>query len=112
MIKSTQNAEHYTWGNHCDGWHLLQTDSLSVIQEQMPPGTSEQLHLHHKAQQVFFILSGTATFELDGVEVQLKPMESLHVPEGTRHFIANKGEGALVFLVISEPKAHGDRQNL
>lgn len=112
MIRSVKNAEHYTWGNHCDGWHLLQTDGLSVIQEQMPPGTSEQLHLHHQAQQVFFILSGSATFELDGVEVEVRAQESLHIPPGTRHLIANRGEQALVLLVISAPKAHGDRQNL
>ncbi len=65
-ITSTENAEHYTWGNQCDGWHLLRSGSLSVIQERMPPGTSEQMHYHESAQQVFYILSGTATFEVEG----------------------------------------------
>jgi hypothetical protein len=40
MIKSTENAENYKWGNNCDGWHLLKSDSLSVIQERMPAGTT------------------------------------------------------------------------
>jgi hypothetical protein len=35
MIKSTENSEHYQWGNLCDGWHLLKSDTLSVIQEKM-----------------------------------------------------------------------------
>lgn len=112
MIKSVDNAEHYTWGDHCDGWHLLQSDSLSVIEERMPPGTSEQLHQHRHAQQVFYILSGTATFEIEGKHIAVKARESLHIPKGTKHLIANRGAEALVFLVISEPKAHGDRQNL
>jgi len=38
-IKNTNNAEHYLWGDNCDGWHLLKTDSLSIIQENMPPDT-------------------------------------------------------------------------
>ncbi len=66
MITSTDNAEHYTWGDQCDGWPLLRTDSLSVIQERMPPGTGEQFHYHERAQQLFYILSGTGTFEVDG----------------------------------------------
>ena len=112
MIKSVHNAAHYTWGNNCDGWHLLQAEGLSVIEERMPPGTSEQLHLHHQAQQVFYILSGTATFEINGIIVMVQARESLHILPGVRHLIANKGADDLSFLVISQPKAQGDRQNL
>ena len=32
-IRDINNTEHYNWGEACDGWHLLKTDSLSVIQE-------------------------------------------------------------------------------
>ncbi len=110
MIKSVLNAEHYTWGDHCDGWHLLQSDTPSVIQERMPPGTTERLHLHHRAQQVFYILSGTATFEVNDISLELRAGESLHIPPGVRHFIMNREADALTFLVISEPRAHGDRQ--
>lgn len=53
MITSAENAEHYIWGDHCDGWHLLKTERLSVIQERMPPGTAEQRHYHERAQQLF-----------------------------------------------------------
>ena len=112
MKTSTRTAEHYTWGHACDGWHLLRSDSLSVIQERMPPGTAEQRHAHARAQQVFFILSGEATFEVGEDAVQVAAQESLHVPPGVPHRIANHGPADLHFLVISEPKAHGDRVNL
>jgi mannose-6-phosphate isomerase-like protein (cupin superfamily) len=112
MITSTDNAEHYTWGQNCDGWHLLKSDSLSVIQERMPPGTSEQLHYHHQAQQVFYILSGSAKFIVDGEEQLVESGQSIHLAKGTKHHIFNNGLQDLQFLVISEPKAHGDRVNL
>jgi hypothetical protein len=32
MIVSIENAEHYIWGEICDGWHLLKRDDMSVIQ--------------------------------------------------------------------------------
>jgi mannose-6-phosphate isomerase-like protein (cupin superfamily) len=112
MITSTENAEHYTWGKLCDGWPLLRSDSLSVIQERMPPGTSEQLHYHERAQQVFYILSGVATFEVEGETKIVHPNQSIHIPPNVKHCILNNSDTDLHFLVISEPKSHGDRVNL
>jgi mannose-6-phosphate isomerase-like protein (cupin superfamily) len=109
MVVSTQNAEHYNWGNNCDGWHLLKSGSLSVIQEMMPVGSSEALHFHSKSQQVFFILSGIASFTIDGEIFKVHPNESIHVLPGKVHFISNNGDEELKFLVISEPMSHGDR---
>lgn len=111
-MKSIKNAESYTWGDGCYGWHLLKTNSLSVIQEKMPPGTSEQLHFHEHAQQLFYTLAGVATFEVDGQIFIINAKESIHIPKMIKHFIANKGDQDLEFLVISEPKSHGDRQNI
>lgn len=106
---STVNAEHYTWGNSCDGWHLVKTDALSVIEERMPPGTSEQFHFHTKAQQLFYILSGVATFELEADVITVEANESLHIPAGVKHKIANRTAEELLFIVVSTPKSHGDR---
>ena len=112
MITSTENAEHYVWGGQCDGWHLLCSDSLSVIQERMPPGAYEQLHYHERAQQLFYILSGIATFEIEGGTKTVIKGQSLHIPGNTKHRILNNANEDLHFLVISEPKSHGDRVNI
>ena len=48
---STATALHYVWGENCDGWHLVRTPELAIIQERMPPGTSEARHFHHQARQ-------------------------------------------------------------
>lgn len=111
MPTSIHNARHYTWGDNCDGWHLLKTNTLSVIQETMPPGTSEQLHYHTKAQQLFYILDGTAHFEIEGEEITVRANECIHIAPGKKHRIYNKQETLLQFLVISEPMSHGDRIN-
>jgi mannose-6-phosphate isomerase-like protein (cupin superfamily) len=112
MKRDKESSEHYTWGQHCDGWHLLKTESLSVIQELMPPNTEEVLHFHRKAQQFFFILSGHATFEVEGEIVEVKSNEGFYIKPNTKHKIKNNGAHDLHFLVISEPKAHGDRTNI
>lgn len=112
LITSTKNAHHYTWGDQCDGWHLLRSDSLSVIQERMPTGTAEQMHYHERAQQVFYILQGTATFEVEDETITIQQGQSIHVSPKIRHRILNNSSSDIHFLVISEPKSHGDRVNI
>ncbi|HLX66934.1 MAG TPA: cupin domain-containing protein, partial [Puia sp.] len=89
-----------------------ETDSLSVIEERIPPGSSEALHYHEHAQQLFYILAGVATFETEGVSATVRSGEGYHVLPGTRHRIRNEGTEDLHFLVVSQPKSHGDRVNV
>jgi|TARA_B110000261_G_C12926766_1_gene294785 hypothetical protein len=53
MKKSKENSEHYNWGNNCSGWYLVKSESLSVIEELMPPKTHEIKHYHNNSQQFF-----------------------------------------------------------
>src|SRR5438445_680168 len=99
---SRATAEHYTWGAHCDGWHLVKDEELSVIEEQMPAGASEVIHYHSRAQQFFLVLSGEAVMEVDGCEAHLSAREGVHILPGARHQIRNASEEPLEFLVISQ----------
>ncbi|MEO7766270.1 MAG: cupin domain-containing protein [Ferruginibacter sp.] len=106
---SVKNAEHYKWGQSNDGWHLLKTANLSVIEECMFAGNAEGLHFHKKAEQLFYILSGEAVFETGKDIYYLSRGESVHVLPGIVHKISNNGPSELHFIVISSPAAHGDR---
>lgn len=102
-------AEHFKWGDNCDGWHLLKSDTLNVIKELMPSGTSEVLHYHEFAQQVFYILKGEATFKIAGETHTVNTNENIHINPKTLHKIANNKEENLEFLLISQPIAQQDR---
>lgn len=93
----------------CDGWHLVKDAALSVIEERMPPGSSEVPHSHRFAQQFFFILSGSLVMQVEAEEIQLRAGEGLRVPRGVPHRISNRSEEEARFLVISQPPSHGDR---
>jgi quercetin dioxygenase-like cupin family protein len=108
-VTSAANAEHYVWGQACDGWHLLATGDLSVIEERMPPGAFEQRHRHARARQFFYVLEGEATLELEGVAHRLRRGEGLHIAPGSAHQMRNESSGEVRFMVVSSPKSHGDR---
>ena len=110
-IVNTKNSEHYKWGNDSDGWHLLKSDSLSVIEENMPPCEEEERHYHNESQQFFYILSGIAQIEISGTVFEVNAGSGIHIPAKEPHQVMNKGTFNLRFLVISQPKSHGDRVN-
>jgi len=105
------NAEHYRWGDDCDGWHLVKDAQLSVIEELMPAGAAEIRHHHLRAQQFFYVLAGEVLMEIEGKTTLVPAGSGIRVLPGERHRIRNPSSGAARFLVISQPPSHGDRVN-
>lgn len=108
-VVSRATAVHYVWGGTCDGWHLLRSGDLGVIEERVPAGAGETAHLHRRARQFFYVLSGRARMELPGRTVTLSAGEGCAVEPSTPHRLANAGGEDLRFLVVSAPHSHGDR---
>jgi mannose-6-phosphate isomerase-like protein (cupin superfamily) len=111
-VSDSSNAEHYTWGGSCDGWHLLKHPDLSVIQERVPAGSGEIKHFHSKARQYFFILEGVATLEFSDSSVTFQAGQGVHVAPETPHRFANASNEDVLFVVIASPSTAGDRTNL
>ena len=108
-VTSTKSAEHYIWGEGCDGWHLVKSEALSVIQERVPAGASESRHYHKVSEQFFYILSGVATMALGDQVLTVRENEGVHIPAGEIHMLSNCGPADLIFTVTSTPPSHGDR---
>jgi hypothetical protein len=47
------SAPHYTWARICDGWRLVDTPGLSVVEERVPPGAGEARHITIKRASSF-----------------------------------------------------------
>lgn len=108
---SASNAEHFFWGDRCDGWILGKHPNASILQERMLPGTSETRHHHEKTWQFFFVLSGAMHIEIDGAEYEVKENEGIEVSPPLSHNIYNRTDKDLVYLLISAPHLPQDRIN-
>jgi len=106
---SAADAEHYTWGDNCDGWYLVRTATLNIIEEKMPPGTSETRHCHVHARQFFYVLGGELTMAVEHEEFTLRAGEGIEIAPGQVHQAINRGAEDARFLVTSQPPSHGDR---
>ena len=111
MIKVSRAnpLKHYTWGESCEGWNFVELPGMSVKEELMPAGTSEQLHYHQSAQQFFYILTGKAVFEVEDEKIEVNAMEGIHIPAGLKHRIINNTQAELRFILSSVPSTLTDR---
>jgi mannose-6-phosphate isomerase-like protein (cupin superfamily) len=108
-VTSKESAEHYVWGDNCDAWHLVKTNSLSVIEEIVPTGCTEIRHYHNKSEQFFYVLSGKASLAVDGKNYSINNNQGLYIPAKTTHKLTNHENDELRFIVISVPPSHNDR---
>ena len=112
MVVSIENAEHYIWGEVCDGWYFLKREDMSVIQERVPAGGAEVMHYHNVARQFFYILDGQGTMVFDDHAVVLGKGQGLGIEPQVKHQFVNRSNEDVHFLVISVPTTRGDRFNL
>ncbi len=112
-IANIASAEHYKWGGPqgiaCDGWHLVKTAELSIIEELIPPGAGEVRHSHVHARQFFYVLEGELTLEVEDHELILRTGDGLEISPGQIHQAINRSTNSTRILVTSQPPSHGDR---
>ena len=112
IVSREHPLSHYLWGDHCDGWNLVDAADLSVKMERMPAHTAEREHYHVFARQFFFILKGVAVFETAEGRIEVSAHQGLEIPPGLRHRILNESDTDLEFILCSQPSTAGDRINI
>lgn len=109
QVRSTATAPRYEWGDGCEGWRLLADDDLSVIEERMPPGTTETWHLHVRSKQLFYVIAGEIEVRTELGSTALRAGEGVAVEPGVPHCVVNTTPDAARFLVVSAPTTLLDR---
>lgn len=61
-------------------------------------------HYHRKATELYLVLEGEGTIELDGVQYPARPMSAFLIPPGVRH----RAVGDLRAVVVALPAADDD----
>jgi len=80
-----------------------------VITERVPVGEMEERHQHSCARQFFYILTGVAVMEIEGLTHGLQAGQGIEVPPGIAHQFRNESDSDVLFLVASVPSSRGDR---
>ena len=83
---------------------LETADAYSISEWWLDPRSAGPGSHHHDANDdIFYVVSGTATFILDGEEIEARPGCFVRVPPGVTHDYRNDGDEPLRMLNIYVP---------
>lgn len=87
----------------------LQTTDVAVNHYALDPGSSFAygFHAHESQEEVFYVESGTVTFETDDGEVTVGPGEVIRFGPGEHQQGINRGSEPVVALAIGAPRESG-----
>ncbi len=70
----------------------------------IPSGDSgPPLHVHHQADEGFFLRKGQLTFLIEGEEIQLHQGEFLHIEKGEKHTWRNDSQEDAELVIVFTP---------
>jgi mannose-6-phosphate isomerase-like protein (cupin superfamily) len=74
--------------------------ACSIFELGVPPRSGPPLHVHHREDEWYYVLSGEFLFEVDGEQSHLPAGGSIWAPRDARHRWANTstGEGKLILM--------------
>ncbi len=81
-------------GMHLDG-HLHCVEYVVV-----PSGSSIGMHTHEKTEEIYYILSGRATMDLNDKHLQVAAGDLITTPLGSSHGLANYSSQDMTFFVV------------
>ena len=84
--------------------HEDQASGYALLEWEAPPGAaSPPVHVHHRTDEGFYVLSGVYTFLVDGQESQAPPGTHVLVRPGQAHTFWNAGDTPARALIILSP---------
>jgi uncharacterized cupin superfamily protein len=87
----------------------LGATDVAINYYELDPGDSFAFgyHMHGNQEEVFHVLSGTATFETEGGEVEVGPGEAVRFAPGEYQRGWNRGDERVVALALGAPRETG-----
>ena len=87
----------------------LEITAFGVNALVMPPGYDGFLHFHDTQDELYFVHSGTARFEVEGEVREVGPGGLVHVESTTSRKFSNAGSDDLVVLVVGGKDGYVER---
>ena len=79
---------------------LYEEDNLKVKKIVVKPGKRLSLQSHKQRSENWVVIGGNAVVTLDEEEITRSANQSIFIPAGARHRIANYGEEDVVFIEV------------
>ncbi len=86
----------------------VHTPAQSLAEATLAPGQGTQRHYHRLAEEIYLIVEGGGTLELDGEVAEVTAGDAILIPPGAWHELVAGPDGARLLCCCVPPYAHED----
>jgi len=86
----------------------LHTAVQSLAEATLAPGQSTQRHYHAVSEEIYLIVAGSGTMELDGDEQTVSADDAVLIPAGSWHTLTGGPEGVRLLCCCVPPYRDDD----
>ncbi|MEJ5377934.1 MAG: glycosyltransferase [bacterium] len=105
ILSLRSRQDHRPWGYY---QVLLDDPQHKVKRITVYPGQRLSLQRHQRRAEHWYIVAGKAVVTLNGEESRPKILESIDIPRGAWHRVANEGDEPLVFIEVQTGDYFGE----
>ncbi|MDD5199795.1 MAG: cupin domain-containing protein [Terrimicrobiaceae bacterium] len=82
----------------------------SLAEARVPAGGATERHYHKLAEEIYFILEGEGSMEIDGAAREIGAGDAILIPPGAWHRITagHRADGLVFLCCCAPPYAHED----
>lgn len=107
-VASYSRLEPFTTKDGSTIREYLHTPAQSLAEATLAPGGSTQRHYHAASEEIYLLLEGGGTLEIDGEARAVAAGDAILIPPGARHTIAAGDDGARFLCCCAPPYSHDD----
>jgi mannose-6-phosphate isomerase-like protein (cupin superfamily) len=87
---------------------FLHTAVQSLAEATLAPGQSTQRHYHRLSEEIYLLVEGGGTMEIDGEEREVDADDAILIPAGAWHMLTAGSKGARLLCCCVPPYTHED----
>ena len=80
----------------------------SLAEAVLEPGQATERHYHRESEEIYFLLEGGGSLEVDGETREVGVGDAVLIPPGARHTLRAGPDGARLLCCCAPPYRHED----
>lgn len=113
-VRNLEQAERFTTKDGSTIRELLGLTTSRLVRNQslaeatLAAGQATERHYHRDSEEIYLLLDGGGTMELDGEEREVGPGDAVLIPPGAWHTLRAGAGGARLLCCCAPPYRHED----
>jgi mannose-6-phosphate isomerase-like protein (cupin superfamily) len=108
-IESVERVEPFVTKDGSTIRELHHTALQSLAEATLEPDEATTRHYHRASEEIYFVLKGSGSLEVDGETRTVRPGDAVLIPPGAWHTLENTGTSELrILCACAPPYSHED----